>query len=242
MKKSRFSNILWGSLFLAAAGVIVLHLLGLLGDMGIWTLLVSIPLVISVIHSLTRLEWAGTFYSLAALIFIHRHTIENAIDIRFHFWALFGIATLLTIGFYVLFGKVKRVDKFAWTIDGADVTDSSSYEESAEGEKVHFTSRFNGTSKYVHSQNLCYLSLQNEFSGMEIYFENAKLSPNGAIVEIKNNFGGIELFVPKDWNVIDNMNNFLAGTDVKSRKQIEGAPTLTLRGTNNFGGIDVVFV
>ena len=240
MKKMKFANILWGLLFLAAAGVIVLHMLGQLGSINTWTLLVSIPIVIGIIHSLVKLEWAGLFFLTAVLAFIHRGWIESSFDIRLGFWALFGIATLLTIGFYILFGKVTRVDKFAWSIG-----DSTSYEhqtESADGEKVYFEGSFTGSSKYIHSRNLSYVSVKNSFGGMEVYFEDATLSPNGAIVEVQNSFGGVELYIPKDWNIQNEMGNFLAGIDVPERPFRSGAPTITLRGSNSFGGIDVELV
>ena len=240
MKKMKFVNILWGLLFVAAAGMIVLHTLGLLGGMNTWTLLISIPIVIGMIYNLVKLEWAGLFFLTAALAFIHRGWIESSFDIRFGFWALFGMATLLTIGFYILFGKVTRVDKFAWTIG-----DSTNYEhqtESADGEKVYFENSFNGSSKYIHSENLSYVSVKNSFGGMEVYFEDATLSPNGAVVEVQNSFGGVELYIPKDWNIKNEMGNFLAGIDVRNRPFQSGAPTITLRGSNSFGGIDIELV
>jgi len=240
MKKMKFANILWGLLFVAAAGVIVLHTLGLLGGMNTWTLLISIPIIIGIIYNLVKLEWAGLFFLMAALAFVHRGWIESSFDVRLGFWALFGMATLLTIGFYILFGKVTRVDKFAWTIG-----DSTSYEhqtESADGEKVYFEANFTGASKYIHSRNLSYVSVKNSFAGMEVYFEDATLSPNGAIVEVQNSFGGVELHIPKGWNVQNEMGNFLAGVSVPKSAHVPGAPTITLRGSNSFGGIEVSLV
>lgn len=244
MRLAKFRNMLWGSLFLAAAGVIVLHLLGLLGDMGVWTLLVSVPLVISIIYSLTRLEWAGTFYSTAALIFVHRHTIENAIGIRFHFWALFGIATLLTIGFYILFGKVTRVGKFAWSFERKfSMNSTEKNTETVDGDHLSFENTFGSSSKYIHSKNLSHIRIENTFGGMEIYFEDATLSPSGAVVEIANTFGGLELVVPKDWHVKADIESTFGGFDIPSKyTPAENAPQLILRGSSTFGGLSVRFV
>ncbi|MCL2563714.1 MAG: cell wall-active antibiotics response protein [Oscillospiraceae bacterium] len=235
MKKFKFGNILWGLLFLAAAGLIVLHLFGLLGGINTWTLLISIPIVIGIVASLVNTEWGGVFFLSALLAFIYRGNIESALDIRINVWALLGIATLLTAGFYILFGKRKK-NRFFYRV-GRD--DEPYNTENVTGEKLYFEEQFSGSSKYISSDNLSYVSIQNQFGGMEVYFDRATLAPEGAVVDVKNAFGGVELHIPRGWNVDNQMSNFAAGIDNPDVRWVDGAPTITIRGSNRFGGIEI---
>ena len=244
MKKMKFGSIIWGLLFIAAAGVIVLNVFGLLGAINTWTLLVSIPIAAGVIYSATKMAWEGMFLLLALLTFIYRGHIESAFDVRISIWALLGIALLLAVGFKIIFGKRKNKKWYhmGFGFDSDDDCDEEYDTESADGEKIWFKGKFTGSSKYITSENLSYVSIKNSFGGMEVYFENATLSPNGAVVDIENEFGGLELYIPRDWNVVNNISNFAAGTDCPKFSSDDGAPKITLRGSNRFGGIDVIRV
>ena len=238
-KKKSFGHILWGVLFIAAAGLIVLHLLGLLGELGLWTLLISVPITIGAIHSLVKRQWSGLFFSLAILVFIYRRHIEQGVDISINLWALFGIATLLSIGFHILFGKRgSKVDIPFIHVGHGDFAGA----KAVDGEKVYFAESFTGTSKYIHSSNLSYVSIQNSFGGMEVHFNQAQLADEGAIVDLKNSFGGVDLFIPRHWNVSLQVSSFLGGVDCPQKPWVEGAPTIIIQGSNSFGGVDVEFV
>ncbi|MCL2409420.1 MAG: cell wall-active antibiotics response protein [Oscillospiraceae bacterium] len=237
-KRIRPSNVFWGIWFIAAAGVIVLHVFGHLGEVNVWSLLIGTPVAALAIASAVKMEWLSMFVQLGILVFIFRRPIEGLLDIRINFWALAGIVALLSIGFHTIFGK----GKFAATIS-LDGTREYHDKEDADGEKLYFAGKFGGSSKYINSDNLSYVSVKNKFGGMEIYFENATLSTEGAVVEVENSFGGVELYIPRGWNIVDQMDSsFAGGVDIPKTSHTDGAPTITLHGTNSFGGIEVVLV
>jgi len=235
--KVKPGNIFWGLWFIAAAGVVALGIFGQLGGFNVWTLLIGIPMAAWAIASAIKLEWFAMFFQLALLVFIFRRHIEGLLDIRINLWALAGITVLLSIGFHLIFGKGKlfpiyRNDKWC---DHGDA-------ESADGERIYFAESFTGAEKYIRSENLSYVSVKNSFGGTEIYFESAKLSPDGCVVDVENSFGGVELYIPHGWNVSEQIVNFMGGTDCPGTRYTEGAPTITIRGRNSFGGVDIVFV
>jgi len=103
---------------------------------------------------------------------------------------------------------------------------------------------FGGASRYLHSDCLETATLNCSFGGLDIYFDQAQISPNGAEVNIQCSFGGIDLYVPRHWQVINNVSCSLGAVDINNRRavQTENAPTLTLNGSVSFGGVDVKLV
>ena len=224
------NKILWGTCFITAAAILVLHIFGLLGEMNAWTILISVPIVAGIVGCIFKMDFGMIIWLLAALVFIYRRSIESTLNISINFWMLLGIAALMSIGIHILFGK-----RFAWD----SIHDTT---ENVTGEKLYFEEQFSGAAKYIRSENLSYVSIRNRFGGMEIYFENATISPEGCVVDVENAFGGIEIYVPRGWNIVDSINNFAGGIDCPKFTHTEGAPTITFRGSNKFGGIDFSFV
>lgn len=240
MRKSTFWSIVWGLVFIAAAGLIILQLFGLLGELNFWTLIITIPLAAGAIACAVKMSWGGMFLLLAALVFVYRDVIESSLNLEnsINIWALLGVAVLLSIGFHMIFGSGKRWKKKDWVNINYHHDDNHSIED-ATGERLYFEERFTGASKYIKSDNLSYVGVRNSFGGMEVYFENATLAPEGAEVDVENSFGGVEIYVPHGWNVVSKINSIFGAAEVPETPWVEGAPTVTFRGTNRFGGIEI---
>ena len=53
-------------------------------------------------------------------------------------------------------------------------------------------------------------------------------------------FGGIDILVPNNINIKVNSNSIFGGISNKSKNgKIDGAPTLYIKGTCMFGGVDI---
>jgi hypothetical protein len=95
----------------------------------------------------------------------------------------------------------------------------------------------------LNADSLETVRLSCNFGAMEIYFNQVELSPNGAEADINCSFGGIQLFIPKHWQVIDKLHCTLAGVNVKSfTAPAENAPRLTLNGSVSLGGVEVKYI
>ena len=253
-KHIKFSNIFWGLLFLVAAGAIIASRFINL-DISIFTILLTVGFGAGVIYHAFYCEWGGMFFCGGFLTWLYRAEIAEILDIDpFGIWHIILVAILLTIGFRLLFGRRRHkrgkgmFGGTSWVCDFGDDgnihigSDSSTTTENASGERVYFKEKFSGSSKYIHSENLSYVSIRNAFGGMDVHFENATLAEGGAVVEINNDFGGIELFIPRGWNVVCDTSSYFGGLETPNAPWIEGAPTLTLIGTNKFGGVEVRYV
>jgi predicted membrane protein len=76
---------------------------------------------------------------------------------------------------------------------------------------------------------------------VELDFSQAKLEGNQATIEVTAMFGGIDVFVPRDWKVVVDASAILGGVDNKHRQAEESVikATLFVKATALFGGIDI---
>ncbi len=100
---------------------------------------------------------------------------------------------------------------------------------------------FNGTEERIDSQDFKGSSVRAVFGGAKIDLRDAKIAPEGAVIEVSAVFGGIEILVPKRTPVIMDISSVLGGhEDKRPREEIdETLPTLTVRGEAVFGGVEI---
>ena len=244
MKKSKFVNVFWGVSLLAGAALIIMHIFDLLGDIGFWPLLITIPFAATFIFNAIRMKWGEMFLDAGILLFIWRRPIERALDIQISIWAIIALIVLLTIAFHLLFRKKQskwnfvKTGKGQWEANGGIHGEN----ESVSGENVLIKGKFSGTSKYITSKNLKYVEISNEFGGMEVYFDGAELSADGAIVDVHNKFGGVELYIPRRWNIVTDISSFVGGVESPKHSDDPNSPTITIRGNNSVGGVSIILV
>ncbi|HSA95251.1 MAG TPA: DUF5668 domain-containing protein [Acidobacteriota bacterium] len=99
---------------------------------------------------------------------------------------------------------------------------------------------FSGTARKIESQSFRGGKAEVVFGSAEIDLRGAKLSGGQATLVLSAVFGGIEVIVPREWQVV------LEGTPVlgsiESHKKVSGAApteTLTIKGSAVFGSIEV---
>ena len=114
-------------------------------------------------------------------------------------------------------------------------------EQGDDANNPYISVSFGHASRYLHADCLKTAQLNCSFGGMEVYFDQVTLSPEGAELEVNCSFGSIEIFVPSHWRVIDDMNSSLANTEVSRRLTSNGAdaPTLRVFGSVSLGNVEV---
>lgn len=101
---------------------------------------------------------------------------------------------------------------------------------------------FSGNIKRIESENFTGGEITSIFGGSELYFNNCKLSPDGAVIELVNIFGGSKIVVPRDWNVKIEVTSILGGFADKRVYLNNESPsknTLTITGMTIFGGGEI---
>jgi len=99
---------------------------------------------------------------------------------------------------------------------------------------------FGSIKRRIHSKNFRGGSVSALFGGVEIDFTDAELSPESAQLNVSATFGGIEIRVPRFWNVDTQISAFFGGTDRKcANPENTTGKRLIITGKAVFGGIEI---
>ena len=98
-----------------------------------------------------------------------------------------------------------------------------------------------GAKRQVESQEFKGGKASVLLGGIELDFSQASLAGNQATLELTAILGGIEIRVPKEWEVIVDSSSFLGAVEDKhkSAPTTESRPTLTIKGTAILGAIEI---
>jgi hypothetical protein len=110
----------------------------------------------------------------------------------------------------------------------------------AESDEVALVAIFDGIELESRASAFRGGSMFAWFGGIEVDLRAAKLSPDGAHLDLHAINGGIEVKVPEGWRVRSSMRAVAGGVDARAPEpEAADAPTLTLDGFAAFGGVEV---
>lgn len=214
--------------------ILIISKFGFLNDFGIWSLLFTIFLIYVIIKSIYPINFGGILFPIAFLCIIYNKQLNIEVLTP---WTVLIVAALGTIGLSMIFhGKeghrnYNRIGNYKF-----DVIDSED-----ESNVVQKTS-FGATTKYINSENFKQADFDCTVGAMEIYFDKANVKEGKAIVRINAYCSGINLYVPKKWNVENHLEVFLSGVEQKNRNEPDGLTTLVLIGNIRLSGVEIIFV
>ena len=168
-------------------------------------------------------------------------------------WALILASLLATIGLGILLpGRKQKVfDKI--NISGCtreNTTGKNPYErmrshtgtsDNDNDNDPVINVRFGAVSRRIVADCLKTAQISCNFGALEVFFDHAKIDPEGAEINVNCNFGSIELHVTRDWRIIDKVNCTMGALEVDRRfaETDANAPQLILAGNISCGGIDI---
>lgn len=240
MKKKYF----WGVFLVLAGAYLVVSQMGYLPTVGVFTILCTIACLAVLVGSIPHLHFAGILFPLAFIGILYDELLGITAITP---WTILVAALLGTIGLYLLFGRFRKkyiLDNGKCHIHNEDC--DNEWEkvsvENQEGEYVCIKESFGATVRYINSEDLKKADIQVSFGVAKIYFEHAAIPMGNAVVDVKCRFGGVELYVPHNWQVINHIDSGFGAVDVDNERSGEVTATLTLCGTNQFGGINIIYV
>ena len=230
-------SVFWGLIFLLGATAAILGALGVVSfGVNIGWILLGILLVAIAIASLVKLNWFGFFMPIAGILTVITTQTEYLPVFADQIWMIWVIALLLTIGFSILFKRsYKSCAKRSKSSKASSVDNKNII-------KIH--QHFGEVTKYIESDSLEFVNVDFSFSGAKLYFEDAKLAKGNAVLDVNLRFSGLEIYVPRDWDVIDNSNSSFGGISEKHRRRAESKSknTLTIVGDVKFSGIEINYI
>lgn len=234
----KIKNIFWGSTFLLGGIVLLMNTLGYFQELSVFTLLFSILLIAISIQSLFKLNFFGLFFPLAIITYLYRSFIGFE-DLSI--WILLGSALLGSIGCSLLFNRKPKVNinhDFHWDSNDKEYTDV----EYTDLNNIYLDTKFGGSSKYINSDAFESATIKCTFGGMQVYFDQCTMKESRSVVVIDVNFGGLELYVPKNWRVENHTSDAFGGIDVPNQVDPNAPYTLIIKGHANFAGVQVYYV
>ncbi len=235
MKKG---NIFWGLFFLLGGVFLILGKFDLFDGFSYWTLFVTILLVAWLVRSIRYREFFGITFPIAFLCILY----DDFLGIeRLTPWPVLGAAAFVSIGLSILF-------KDNWHGNGSCYVErphhpngkDSSYEEVSDNQFT-FSTSFSSSVKYVKSDDFTSARINCSFGEMKVYFDDAMIQSGDATIRLDVSFGGVELYIPKTWTVINHASAAFGAIDEKNRNASAGTPVVTLTGSVSFGGVSIIY-
>ncbi|MCL1877770.1 MAG: hypothetical protein FWF80_02835 [Defluviitaleaceae bacterium] len=223
MIKSTASKIMWGLFLVGAAVLIIVN--AYFEFFVFWQMLALVALVPTVIASIVYRNFGGIFLPIALLLIV----FSDPLGIPISPLPILAAGVLLTIAVSIIFsGSRKKAAIGNFDIGGV------------RNEETSCNVNFGGTTKHFTSDNFTYGSVDCNFGGVDVYMNEATLSPSGGTLHLSLNFGSIDIYVPRDWNVVQNIavSAGAVGEDGKCTATPD-SPTLTIAGSISFGGVDI---
>jgi predicted membrane protein len=230
-------KVFWGLFFLVAGAFIIINQLGYT-DINLFSLLCTIFLVSILIKSIYRLSFPGILFPIAFMIIIYQEPLhlENITP-----WPVLFTALLGSIGLSIIFNKgcwhhkeyhfqKHHCDHYDKVINDVDK------------ENIDFEVSFGSSIKYINSDDFKSANLKASFGAMKAYFDNAKMKGDNATINLDVSFSGVELYIPKEWKVIDKINTTLGGVEFKNHNQDVTKKTVTLTGKVTLSGVEIFYI
>jgi len=235
--KIRFSNLVWGTFLLLAAGFLLFNQFDNFVNINIGSIIVSILAFALIVQCIARLRFALLPIPIAVLYII----FQAPLDLPHLQTKILVFASILaTIGLVILFpknnwfnhNKYRHYSKNHKRVHTENINNDNN---------PSINVNFGYVSRRINADSLETVELNCNFGALEIFFDQVTISPNGAVVNINCSFGALQLFVPKNWHIIDKLNCSLSGVDIDKNfsAQAENIPQLTLTGSVSMGGIEV---
>lgn len=232
-------NWFWGIICILGAILIFGNLFGFLPfTFSLWKIIGTLICLSVIIDGIKERSFYSPLFGIAIVFYLFKEDLGFE-DISF--WLLMVGTWLLAWGLTSIFHPEKNHIKVNKQIEinfGDDDTENVEYSTNS---IINITSSFGEKVQYIQTNDLQYVTIDSKFSGLKLYFDQATIQ-NQATIEIDGNFTGIELYVPKEWNVQSHIRAFFGGVDEKGQPSSSGYPTLNITGRVHFGGVEIHYI
>ena len=232
-------NYFWGIFLLVAAIFIITGQVGAFGQIGFWSIAATVLLAAMCISSLFYLNFFGALLSMALLYLIYQQPLHL---VEISFWLLLLAAALASMGLSMIFHGHRhacRRDRWHHRWHGGEDTP-----ENIDGNEILVKSSFNESCKYLRAESLKTAQLISSFGKLSVYFDQVRLSPEGAQVNVDVSFGEMSLYLSKNWLVYDKIHTGFGAVhnDMRNTAPEVDAPALTLTGSVSFGSLEIHYI
>ena len=248
--KAKWSRIFWGVGLIAAAVFLVIDQLHLLPfTIGFWAIFWTVVFVVSLITSVINKNLYGAIFSIAFLVIVYAKPLHIS---ALSPWTILLVAILVSAGISLIFrnsfkptiiinGKKVNAnwsDLINKNFKADNVITDNSF--GVDSDNVVISGKMTEASRYIHSQNLKTVTIDSSMGDVSVYLDDAKAAGDEVIMNINTSMCDVDVYIPSDWQVENNMQNSLSDVDIDHSK---GTGTkLILQGRNTMGDLTVKHV
>lgn len=230
---------LYGILLITVAVLLFLSTFELIPP-GLITQIIGYTLIVYGLFSLLKRDFYVSLFAVAFGLKISPVILQPVLDFNKIGWfSLLFITFLLATGLETLFGR-----KYTWKkkykkgkFVGAEFSNKDHNDLS--GEYVSASLNMGESSRYINSSNLKEADLNCALGDLSVYFIGSELH-NDVNVNVYCKLGNIDLYFPRDWRVVNNINVTLGAVSVRENRPNDGY-TVYLNGNVSLGNVDVYF-
>lgn len=248
--KAKWSRIFWGVGLIAAAVFLVIDQLHLLPfTIGFWAIFWTVVFVASLITSVINKNLYGAIFSIAFLVIVYAKPLHIS---ALSPWTILLVAILVSAGISLIFrnsfkptiiinGKKVNAnwsDLINKNFKADNVITDNSF--GVDSDNVVISGKMTEASRYIHSQNLKTVTIDSSMGDVSVYLDDAQAAGDEVIMNINTSMCDVDVYIPSDWQVENNMQNSLSDVDIDHSK---GTGTkLILQGRNTMGDLTVKHV
>ena len=239
----------FGLFLLLAAALILSNQFGGFVELGIGSIITAALALAFLLHCIINPLFGAIPIPLAVLYCV----FQSPLNLPFiPIWTMVLVAVLATVGLSILLpSKWKKYNHTYsdghkhWYKDGEECDcDAAQIREGGDENNPVVCVNMSSVSRYLHAERLETAILECSFGSLEVFFDKVTLSPDGAEARIACRFGNIEIYVPKQWRVKDEVSCSMGNVSFTGRytEPDESAPSLTLVGNVSLGNVEVHYI
>ncbi len=237
-------NWFWGVLMLLCGVLVIATQFKMFAAFNMWNILLSIVLGAVAVKSVIDRNFFGVFPPLALIYIVLQKPLGLFYISPF---TLLLSAFLLSLGMSALIRPRPKYycnDGQQQPYSHGGMRPSTQADDNQNDNNSYVRVSFGALSKYLHADCFQNGQFSSNFGVLEVYFDQVRLSPQGAQVYLNSSFGGIKLYIPRNWNVLEELSSTAA--DVKNNAHLaQPDPTLPvfrITGSVNFGEIEINYI
>jgi len=245
------NGIFWGLFLLLSAGILIVSQMHLITyTFSFWTVVATIFLVAILIKSLVYFMVPGTVFSLAFLGILYAEPLHITAIVP---WTLLGAALLVSIGLSMIL-RPFLVKHHPWMRYGHHGNSWHNYGGHARFDHnvdvktddqpdINVSVKMGSSIRYVTSQNFKEANIDVSMGNAKVYFENVVVEDT-ATINVDVSLGGVELYVPKNWNIVKQIDDSnMSGITEEGIPEVDAdSPVVTLHGYSSLAGLKICYI
>lgn len=228
-------NVFWGMLLILSAVLIILNQFGFFAGISVFDIVLTVIMVGIIIVSIRSINFWGILFPLAIILITYAEELKIS---HFTPWPVLLTAFLISLGLSMVFN---RHSTFVFSYNKSNSFENTVVNEQ-DGNTIFCSTCFGECIKYVNTENFERANIKCSFGDVKVYFDNAKIPSGRADIYLDVSFGDVDLYIPKTWNVVNEVNAFFGDMDTRNNYVTPDSPVVTIRGNINFGDTSVIFI